>query len=164
MSASLWHHPACCKLSRLCSWLHFLVILWLLIFNICNKLCHVSCSCSCVFHFQKSMFFKALFFSHSVREILLPMYHYDGLQCSGKLSKGDKNERNATFHDPVAYALCASLWTFNNHETRSSMLLKISTSLLLMNQNHFFIVGSCDFGVRGDNSGYIVCMDEKREP
>lgn len=33
-----------------------------------------------------------------------------------------------------------------------------------MNQNHFFMVGSCDSRVRGDNSGYIVCIDEKREP
>lgn len=33
-----------------------------------------------------------------------------------------------------------------------------------MNQNHFFMVGSRDSRVRGDNSGYIVCMDEKREP
>lgn len=72
---------------------------------------------------------KVNFFFHSGREILLLIYQYDGLQCSGKLEKGDKNERSATFHDPVAYALCASLWTFNNHERRSSMPLKISTSL-----------------------------------
>lgn len=77
------------------------------------------------------MLFKGdFFFFHSGREILLLIYQYDGLQCSGKLEKRDKNERNATFHDPVAYALCASLWTFNNHEGRSSMPLKISTSLM----------------------------------
>lgn len=73
---------------------------------------------------------KVDIFLHSAREILLLIYQYDGFQCSGKLEKGDKNERNAKFHDPVAYILCASLRTFNNHERRSSMLLKISTSLM----------------------------------
>lgn len=52
---------------------------------------------------------KMNYFFCSGREILLLIYQYDGLQCSGKLEKGDKNERNATFHDPVAYVLCASL-------------------------------------------------------
>lgn len=61
---------------------------------------------------------------------MLLMYQYDGLQLSGKLEKGDKNERNATTHDLVAYALCALLWTFNSHERRSSMPLKIFTSLM----------------------------------
>lgn len=70
------------------------------------------------------------FFFHSGREILLLIYQYDGLQCSGKLEKEDKNEKNAAFHDLVAYALCASLWTFNNHKRSSSMPLKISPSLM----------------------------------
>lgn len=52
---------------------------------------------------------------------MLLIYQYDGLQCSGKLGKEDKNEKNAAFHDPMAYALYASLWTFNNHERSSSV-------------------------------------------
>lgn len=83
-----------------------------------------------MFHWQKQRCLKANFFSHSGTESLLLIYDYDGLQRSGKLEEGDKNERNATFHDPVAYALHASLWPFNSHETRSSMPLEISTSLM----------------------------------
>lgn len=79
---------------------------------------------------QSQYCLKVNIFLHPVREILLLIHQYDGLQCSGKLEKGDKNERNATFHDPVAYILCASLWTFNDHVRRSSMPLKISTSLM----------------------------------
>lgn len=61
----LWQHTACCKLSRRCSRLCFLVTLWLLVFNICNNLCRVSCGCSHAFHQPKPILFKGEYFSPS---------------------------------------------------------------------------------------------------